>query len=316
MKKKYTILAILFVLVIIPFNLFAQSSDVFKQDGIASWYGREFEGRPTASGEIFDASQLTAAHPSLPFGTMVIVTNQHNNKSVTVRINDRGPFVPARIIDVSRAAAERLDMIVTGTAPVSIVSIDRIVISSPVVGAQMAPPVSPVSSVATAPAASPVIAQPTPVVAAPPVSPVSSVATAPAAASPVIAQPTPVITAPVVTAPAITVQPAPAPVIYVTQPVVVVQAPVQFKLMPEINIISDKNYRLQVGSFRNTRNAIDAFDKLKNSGLNPAYERFIASDNVEYYRVVVAGVRGTDVIKTTEKIGAAGFREALIREEN
>jgi len=281
MKMKYTILTILLVSVIMPFNLFAQASDVFKQDGIASWYGREFEGRPTASGEIFDASQLTAAHPSLPFGTMVVVTNQHNNKSVTVRINDRGPFVPARIIDVSRAAAERLDMIVTGTAPVSVVSIDKIAFSSPVVGAQMAPPITAAPVITTAPAA------------------------------PIAA---PVITAPVVTAPAITVQSAPAPVIYVTQPVV--QSPVQFRLMPEINIMSDKNYRLQVGSFRNTRNAIDAFDKLKNSGLNPAYEKFIASDNVEYYRVVVAGVRGTDVQITAEKIGVAGFREALIREEN
>jgi rare lipoprotein A len=140
MKKKYLILFVLFVSVVLPFQLAAQnvaSTDVFKQEGIASWYGREFEGRPTASGEIFDSSQLTAAHPSLPFGTRLIVTNQHNNKSVTVRVNDRGPFVPARIIDVSRAAAEQIDMIVTGTAPVSVVSIDRIVITSPAVGAQI-----------------------------------------------------------------------------------------------------------------------------------------------------------------------------------
>jgi rare lipoprotein A len=90
----------------------------FRQEGIASWYGAEFEGKPTASGERFDSRDLTAAHPSLPFGTLITVTNQHNNARVVVRVNDRGPFVSTRILDLSRAAAEKLDMIVTGTAPV------------------------------------------------------------------------------------------------------------------------------------------------------------------------------------------------------
>ena len=279
MKKKYIILIVLLVSVVLPVQLFAQnmaSTDVFKQEGIASWYGREFEGRPTASGEIFDASQLTAAHPSLPFGTRLIVTNQHNNKSVTVRVNDRGPFVPARIIDVSRAAAEQLDMIVTGTAPVSITSIDRIVITTPAVGAQMAPQT--VSSVSQA-TATPVRVTTTP------------------------QQQTTAVTAPVQTP------------VYVTQPVVV-QMPSRVRLTPEINIETNKNYRLQVGSFKNAKNAVDAFDRLKSTGLNPAYERFTASDNSEYYRVVVAGIRGTDVQLTTDRINAAGFMEAIIREEN
>ncbi|GAB1482218.1 septal ring lytic transglycosylase RlpA family protein [Treponema sp.] len=95
----------------------------FIESGIASWYGAEFEGRKTASGEIFNTKLLTAAHPKLPFGTILRVTNTQNNKSVLVRVNDRGPFVAARILDVSRAAAEKLDMIVTGTAPVRIESI-------------------------------------------------------------------------------------------------------------------------------------------------------------------------------------------------
>jgi len=102
-----------------------QGMNFFREEGIASWYGREFDGRPTASGETFDSSELTAAHPNLPFGTMLIVTNKHNNRSVTVRVNDRGPFVAARIIDVSRAAAEQLDMIVSGTAPVIVESFER-----------------------------------------------------------------------------------------------------------------------------------------------------------------------------------------------
>ncbi|MDR0719272.1 MAG: septal ring lytic transglycosylase RlpA family protein, partial [Treponema sp.] len=100
-----------------------QGSLIFRQQGIASWYGSEFDGRPTASGEIFDSSKFTAAHPSLPFGTILTVTNTQNNRQVTVRVNDRGPFVAARIIDLSRAAAETLDMLVTGTAPVSVESV-------------------------------------------------------------------------------------------------------------------------------------------------------------------------------------------------
>ncbi|MCB9944973.1 MAG: septal ring lytic transglycosylase RlpA family protein [Geminicoccaceae bacterium] len=78
------------------------------ESGSASWYGSEFEGQPTASGEIFDPSRLTAAHPVLPFGTIVTVTNLANGRKVRVRVNDRGPFVPRRIIDLSAAAARKL----------------------------------------------------------------------------------------------------------------------------------------------------------------------------------------------------------------
>ncbi len=142
MKNNFLLWFFLSVSIFIPLNLQAQeleSKNVFRQEGIASWYGNEFNGRPTASGEIFDSSQLTAAHPNLPFGTVLVVTNQHNNKKVTVRVNDRGPFVAARIIDVSRAAAEQLDMITTGTAPVVIESIERIAAGS---SAVIPPPVS------------------------------------------------------------------------------------------------------------------------------------------------------------------------------
>ncbi|MCJ8190826.1 septal ring lytic transglycosylase RlpA family protein [Sphingomicrobium aestuariivivum] len=86
----------------------------------ASYYGRRFAGRPTASGEIFDPGQLTAAHRTLPFGTVVKVTNTHNGKSVTVRINDRGPFHKSRDIDLSRAAAEEIGLIQRGHGKVTI----------------------------------------------------------------------------------------------------------------------------------------------------------------------------------------------------
>ena len=87
-------------------------------EGTASWYGPGFAGRRTASGETFRPSELTAAHRTLPFGTLVRVTNLDNGTRVVVRINDRGPFSKGRIIDLSRRAAQELDMLRSGTARV------------------------------------------------------------------------------------------------------------------------------------------------------------------------------------------------------
>jgi rare lipoprotein A len=88
--------------------------------GIASWYGSDFHGRRTASGEIYNMYDYTAAHKTLPLGTYARVINLKNCKSVIVRINDRGPFVKGRIIDLSYAAAKKIDMIGPGTVPVRI----------------------------------------------------------------------------------------------------------------------------------------------------------------------------------------------------
>ncbi|WP_249171893.1 septal ring lytic transglycosylase RlpA family protein [Erythrobacter sp. JK5] len=93
--------------------------------GVASFYGRKFHGRRTANGERFDMSALTAAHRTLPFGTLVRVTNPRNGREVTVRINDRGPFVRGRSIDLSRAAAEQLGMISRGHASVELDIVER-----------------------------------------------------------------------------------------------------------------------------------------------------------------------------------------------
>ena len=87
---------------------------------MASWYGEPHHGRPTASGEIFDMNQLTAAHRSLPFGTRVLVTNLKNGRSIEVRINDRGPRSAGRIIDLSFGAAQKLGVADSGTIPVTI----------------------------------------------------------------------------------------------------------------------------------------------------------------------------------------------------
>lgn len=88
--------------------------------GEASWYGPGFEGKKTASGEIFDDSKLTAAHKTIPLGSKAKVTNLTNGKTVEVKINDRGPFIDGRMVDLSRAAAKALGMIDRGTARVQI----------------------------------------------------------------------------------------------------------------------------------------------------------------------------------------------------
>ncbi len=92
----------------------------YKEIGIASWYGKEFHGRNTSNGEIYNMYALTAAHPTLPFHTLVRVTNLENGKGVELRINDRGPFVEGRVIDLSYTGARTIDLVGKGTARVSV----------------------------------------------------------------------------------------------------------------------------------------------------------------------------------------------------
>lgn len=101
-----------------------KSSKDFSQKGIASWYGKKFHGRKTANGEIYNMHSMTCAHKTLPFNTKLKVKNLNNGKTTIVRVNDRGPFVNKRIIDLSFKAAKKIGLDVTGTAPVKITSID------------------------------------------------------------------------------------------------------------------------------------------------------------------------------------------------
>lgn len=101
-----------------------KSSKDFRQHGIASWYGKQFHGRRTSSGETYDMYAMTAAHKTLPLPTYVKVTSQRNGRSIVVRVNDRGPFHSKRIIDLSYAAAIKLGIANSGTAPVSIEAIN------------------------------------------------------------------------------------------------------------------------------------------------------------------------------------------------
>lgn len=98
----------------------ATTAEPFSEEGLAVWYGQEFQGKPTASGELFDMNELTAAHKYLPFDTMVRVTNLENGATVDVRINDRGPFTPGQVIDLSFAAARELGITEPTPMPVRI----------------------------------------------------------------------------------------------------------------------------------------------------------------------------------------------------
>jgi len=123
LMKKQEILSLLLIFSLFSFSSCAQialpPSEPF-QTGMASWYGPDFHGKTTSSKEVYDMYDLTAAHGSLPFGTYVMVTNLDNGKSVIVRVNDRGPFIEGRIIDLSYAAAKALDMLGPGVIPVEI----------------------------------------------------------------------------------------------------------------------------------------------------------------------------------------------------
>ena len=101
-----------------------KSARGFVQKGIASWYGPNFHGKRTSSGETYNMHAMTAAHKTLPLPTMVRVTNLNNGRSVVLKVNDRGPFKDDRIIDLSFAAAKKLDVVGPGTAPVEVVALE------------------------------------------------------------------------------------------------------------------------------------------------------------------------------------------------
>lgn len=125
-KIRLFLLAILPLIFLLPLQLTVAPLDQvynrigYKQRGEASYYAEEFHGRKTANGEKFDMNALTAAHPRIRFHSLLRVTNLLNNRSVIVRINDRGPYKDGRIIDLSKAAAAKIDMIRSGTAPVQL----------------------------------------------------------------------------------------------------------------------------------------------------------------------------------------------------
>jgi len=329
------------------------SGESFRQEGIASWYGTQFDGRPTASGEIFDSTQFTAAHPTLPFGTLLLVTNRNNNRQVSVRVNDRGPFVAGRIVDVSHAAAEYLGMVATGTAPV-------VIETTPGPGqAQPQPQPRPTAQVQV---------PPPPPQPAPPVQPQPASPPAPAGVQgpvfvgtttiPLETQPTAPITINIFHTPDFSQPPTvivsatpeeepvlPPPAQAAPQPQTAWPAPAQPQPQPKANDVSqlqsqaaaqlqlapearppqpspearalpvleanpNYTYRIQVGSFRVARNAVDTFVKLKEANFEPAYER-----HDDFFRVVLTRVPGSEIQPVLDRLAALGFRGASVTME-
>jgi rare lipoprotein A len=123
-----------------PATRLMPTSSKIIETGLASWYGAKHQGKRTASGEIFDQNKFTAAHRTLPWGSILMVTNLDTGKSVEVRINDRGPFTKDRIIDLSRAAARALGMVKSGVSPVRIELLSPHEISSDLVLQNRQPP--------------------------------------------------------------------------------------------------------------------------------------------------------------------------------
>ena len=112
----YVIGTIAIVSLAVAFSFFGP----YYETGIASWYGPGFDGNLTANGEVYDMNGISAAHKTLPFGTIVRVVDLETGRSIVVRINDRGPFVEGRIIDLSKGAAEKLGMVERGIVPVGL----------------------------------------------------------------------------------------------------------------------------------------------------------------------------------------------------
>jgi rare lipoprotein A len=154
---------------------FVLSSSVgYVERGVASWYGPGFHKVRTSTGEPYDMYAMTAAHKTLPLPAYVRVTNLQNGRSIVVRVNDRGPFVGNRIIDLSYTAASKLDMLRNGTAMVEVRTLEAAAVGAPLTAALAVPP--------AAPAAAPLIATPITGADAPPPSP-AAVAQSPEAAS-------------------------------------------------------------------------------------------------------------------------------------
>jgi rare lipoprotein A (peptidoglycan hydrolase) len=406
MKKMIMIVVSgLFVTAICAAQTQTSGNAPFRQEGIASWYGMEFEGRPTASGELFDPNQFTAAHPDLPFGTLLIVTNVINGEQVVVRVNDRGPFVKTRIIDVSKAAAEKLNMLEAGTAQVVIElapkgsvsplaantqsypearsnaqaqtssSSARTSFTNPpqsmadgqtppkdasvsesgspdVVSAAVPPetaasgqtaqarPMAPVTTQSAQPATVPntvvpaytpqqpaLVQTPQPPLATRQPVQISPEQTAPVSrtqngaqpAYPPVAsfQPVPTATRPPL--PQATVPTPSMPNSAIAPTISKSSAPVQpSRSWPRYEsadisggpFVKGRYYRIQIGSFKVAKNAVEAFDRLSAAGLNPQWEPF-----GELFRVVISNVRSDDINSIAIRLGNAGFKEAIAREE-
>ena len=291
MKNIVRLLLILVLMALFGVYLAAQTGH-FRQEGTASVYGTLFQGRPTASGDIYDPNLFTAAQTTLHFGSVLRVTNVHTMQSVTVIVNDRGPFSPSGgIIELSRAAAHAIGMI----GPTAHVILEQVAAHHP-----------------------PKAQSPVTVHRAPP--------------PPVVINsnpPPPVIIhqAPPLEVPATVTRQVPIPGLEIMPPTAPLVAPVithgpdltahAFNPGPPARLTgvtidprASSLYRLRVGTYYNPENAINAFNRLRGSGLQAYYEPM-----GESYRVVLPFVRAQDIPIIAQTLGNLGFLEAFVQVE-
>lgn len=242
------------------------------QVGFASWYGSRFQGRLTASGEVFDMNKLTAAHRTLPFGTRVRVTNLANGKSTIVTINDRGPFVANRVIDLSRAAAMAIGMAGTGVAEVRL----QVLTTKPSVAS--------IASVAPEP----------------------SSGTPASAGVRTVRMPLPAVTEPVAKA---SPQPTGGKAAVSLLPAAG-EAPPSGTSATGSTPSPSQPVIVQIGAFRDLRNAVRVADRLQSRGLRPIYERY-----GDLTRVVLPSVVPADIPALRVELSQLGYPSILIRRE-
>jgi rare lipoprotein A len=254
----------------------------YDETGIASWYGDAFNGKPTASGEIFDMNGLSAAHKTLPLPRLVEVTNLDNGRSMQLRVNDRGPFVDDRIIDLSRAAAAELGVLRPGLARVRVRYVGRADI--PGQGRVTIARATPPAPAPVAPRPMPVVPQPAPIIET-------------AAAEPAITETelAPLVDTPVETAPPV-IEAAAEPV---------ASAPVQLAAAPT------SAYRVQAGAFRDRANAERVATQLADAGVVEIEP--VEFDGSMLYRVMVRDIAGeSEASVVRDKVVQIGLYDARI----
>lgn len=311
MRKYHVLSALVGALLLLPLG----AEELLTAETYASYYGEAFNGRPTSSGEIFDMNAYTAAHKTLPFGTFLEVTNLENGKKVVVRVNDRGPFVPNREIDLSKAAAKSLGMISRGITRVSIKRVDSldhaaliattdVYSDTPAKSAQRETPLAS----GTQPEVVPVQKEAVSDMPAKGSGTATEAQTAPSKVTQAQAsQPNTTQRQPA----SVDQQPAKPDTVKGVANRSASAQPAQTPAPVYSQGTSGVLWRIQLGAFTREENALRLVVQLRKAGFDPAYERTEKS-----VRVVLPGIQPDDLEKVKEALANHSFTDYVIRQES
>ncbi|QSH91675.1 septal ring lytic transglycosylase RlpA family protein [Treponema medium] len=311
MRKYHVLSALVGALLLLPLG----AEELLTAETYASYYGEAFNGRPTSSGEIFDMNAYTAAHKTLPFGTFLEVTNLENGKKVVVRVNDRGPFVPNREIDLSKAAAKSLGMISRGITRVSIKRVDSLDHAALVATTDVYSNTPAEPAQKETPFASDMHPEAVPVQ-----KDEGSDTPAKGSDAAAEAQPAPSQVTQAQASQPNTTQRQPASVDKQTAKPETVKGvanrsasaqPAQTPAPVYSQGTSGVLWRIQLGAFTREENALRLVVQLRKAGFDPAYERTEKS-----VRVVLPGIQPADLEKVKEVLAEHSFTDYVIRQES